>query len=90
MYVGFPGGSALKNLTTNAGDVVLIPELGSSPGGGNGNPLQYSHLENPMYRGGWQAAVHRAAKESDRIEHLSTTATVQHSQPDYGDLGKQR
>ena len=80
----------LKNLTSNAGDVVLIPELGSSPGGGNGNPLQYSHLENPMYREAWQAVVHRVAKGSDRIEHLSTTATVQYSQPDNGNLGKQR
>ena len=73
LYVGFPGGSALKNLTINAGDVVLIPELGSSPEGGNGNPLQYSHLKNPMYRVGWQSAVHRAAKESDRIEHNSNS-----------------
>ena len=66
------------------------PWLGSSPGGGNGNPLQYSHLENPMYREAWQAVVHRVAKGSDRIEHLSTTATVQYSQPDNGNLGKQR
>ena len=44
----FPGGSVVKNLPTNAGDVGSIPESGRSPGGGNGNPFQYSCLENPM------------------------------------------
>ena len=52
----------LKNLPTNAGDVSLIPGLGRSPGGGNGNPLQYSSLENPMDRGAWWAAVHGITK----------------------------
>ena len=47
LYKGFPGGSVVKNPPTNAGDAVLIPESGRSPGGGNGNPLQYSRLENP-------------------------------------------
>ena len=42
-----------------------IPESGRSPGGGNGNPLQYSCLKNPMDRGDWQATVHGVAKESD-------------------------
>ena len=46
----------------DAGDVSLIPWLGRSPGGGNGNPLQYSCLENPMDRGAWQATVHGVAK----------------------------
>ena len=46
-------------------DVGLIPGLGRFPGEGNGNPLQYSCLENPMDRGPWQATVHGAAKESD-------------------------
>ena len=46
--MGFPGGSVIKNLPTNAGDVGSIPELGRSPGEGNGSPLQYSCLENPM------------------------------------------
>ena len=58
----------VKNLPSNAGDVRdmgSIPGLGRSPGGGNGNPLQYSCLENPMDRGAWQATVHRIAKESD-------------------------
>ena len=43
-----PGDSVVKNLPANAGDPGLIPELGKSPGEGNGNPLQYSYLENPM------------------------------------------
>ena len=50
---GFPGSSVVKNLPANAGDVGSIPELGRSPGGGNGNPLQYSCLENPMDGGAW-------------------------------------
>ena len=53
--MGFPGGSVVKNPPANAGDVGLIPGLGRSPGEGNGNPLQYSCLENPMDRGAWQA-----------------------------------
>ena len=54
---GFPGGSVVKNVPTNAGDTGSIPDLGRSPGKGNGNPLQYSCLENPMNRGAWQAIV---------------------------------
>ena len=50
----FPGGSVEKNLPANAGDASLIPELGRSPGEGNGNPLQYSCLGNPMDRRAWQ------------------------------------
>ena len=45
-----------------AGDAGLIPESGRFPGGENGNPLQYSFLENPMDRGAWWATVHRFAK----------------------------
>ena len=48
----------LKNLIVNAGDVGLIPGMGRSPGEGNGNPLQYSSLGNPMDRGAWQAIAH--------------------------------
>ena len=48
--LGFPGGSAVKNPPANEGDVNLIPGLGRNPGGGNGNPLQYSCLENAMER----------------------------------------
>ena len=53
---GFPGGTVVKNLPTNTGDaknVGLIPGSGRSPGVGNGNPLQYSHLENSMEKGLW-------------------------------------
>ena len=47
MFLGFPGGSDSKEYACNVGDLGLIPELGRSPGGGQGNPLQYSCLENP-------------------------------------------
>ena len=56
---------AVKNLSANAGDIRdigSVPGLGKSPGGGYGNPLQYSCLENPMDRGDWQATVHRLAE----------------------------
>ena len=55
----------LKNLPANAGEVGSIPGLGRSPGEGNGNPLQYSCLGNPMDRGAWWAIVHGVAKELD-------------------------
>ena len=51
-----------KNLHANAGDEGSIPDLGRSPGGGYGNPLQYSCLENPMDRGVWWVTVHRVTK----------------------------
>ena len=65
VYMDFPSGSAVKESTCNAGavgDMGSIPELGKSPGGGYGNPLQYSCLDNPMDRGAWWATVHRVAK----------------------------
>ena len=49
--LGFPAGSVGKEFTCNTGDVSLIPGFGRSPGGGHGNPLQYSCLEKPMDRG---------------------------------------
>ena len=58
----FPSSSVVKNSPVNAGDMGSIPELGRSPGEGNGNPLQYSYLRNPMDRGAWWAAVHAVAK----------------------------
>ena len=61
---GFPGGSVVKNLPANAGDMGSIPGLGRPLGGGNGNPLQYSCLEDPTDRGAWWAAVPSIA-ESD-------------------------
>ena len=62
--VGFPVGAVVKNPFANAGDVGSIPELGRSPGEGNGNPLQYC-LENSMDRGAPRAIVHVVQKESD-------------------------
>ena len=67
---GFRGGSAVKNPPAKAGDTGLIPGWGRSPGGGNGNPLQNSCLENPMDRGARWAAVH-GVKELDMTERLS-------------------
>ena len=62
----------VKNLPVNAGDVGSIPGSGRSPREGNGNPLQYSCLGNPMDRGACQATVHGVAKEFDMTERLST------------------
>ena len=62
LNVGFPGSSMVKNPSANAGDMSLIPGLGRSPGEGNGNPLQYSCLENPMDRGAWWSTVHGVGK----------------------------
>ena len=58
----FPGSSDGKASAYNGGDLGLIPGSGTSPGEGNGNPLQYSCLENPMDGGAWQATVHGVAK----------------------------
>ena len=66
MYLG-------ASLVTQRGD---LPGLGSSPGEGNGNPLQYSCLGNPMDRGAWQVVVHGVAKELDMTEH----STAQHTE----------
>ena len=60
--LGFPYSSVGKESACNAGDLGSIPRLGRSPGEGNGNPLQYSCLENPTDRGAWQATVHGVAK----------------------------
>ena len=57
MDKGFPHSSVGKESVCNAGDLGLIPGLGRSPGEGNGSPLQYFCLENPMNRGAWQATV---------------------------------
>ena len=59
----------VKNPPANAGDAGSIPELGRSFGGGNGNPLQYSCLENPKDKGAWWTTVYGVAKESDTVEH---------------------
>ena len=57
----------VKNAPANAGDTGLVPESGRSPGEGNGNPLQYSSLENPMDRGAWQATVKGVAKSQTQF-----------------------
>ena len=57
-----PGGSEVKAAACNVGDLGLIPGSGKSPGEGNGNPLQYSCLENPMDGGAWWASVHGVAE----------------------------
>ena len=63
--LGFPGGSDGKESACNAGDTGLIPGSGRSPGGGNGNLLQHSCMENPMDRGAWRATV----QGLQRVEH---------------------
>ena len=64
--MGFPGGSNSKESVCNAGDLGLIPELGKSPGEGNGYPLQYSRLEHPIDRGAW-ATVHGVTKSQTQL-----------------------
>ena len=70
--MGFPGGSEVKASACNAGDLGLIPQSGRSPGEGNGNPLQYSCLENPMDRGAWRATVHGVAKSRTRLSDFTS------------------
>ena len=67
---GFPDGSEGKESACNVGDLSLIAGLGRSPGEENGNPVQYSCLENSMDGGIWQATVHGVTKRSDRTEQL--------------------
>ena len=66
-HMGFPGSSAGKESACNVGDLGSIPGLGRSPGEGNGNPLQYSSLGNPMDRGFWWATVHGVTKGPTRL-----------------------
>ena len=69
----FPGGSDGKEPACNAGDRGSVPGLGKSPGEGNGNPLQYSYLENPMDRGAWWATVQGVAKSQTRLNDFYFT-----------------
>ena len=64
----FPGGSVVKNLPANAGEVGSSPGLGRSPAEGDGNLLKYCCLGNPLDRGAWRAVVHEVTKELDMTE----------------------
>ena len=68
--MNFPGGAVVKDPLANAGDKSSIPGSGRSPGEGNGNPCQYSFLENSIERGAWRVTVHMVAK-SDMSKQLS-------------------
>ena len=68
----FPGGSDGKASVYNAGGPGSSPGLGRSPGEGNGNPLQYYCLENPMDRGAWQTAVYGVAKSRTRLSDFTS------------------
>ena len=69
---GFPGGLEVKASASNSGDPGSIPGSGRSPGEGNGNPLQYSCLENPMDGGAWWATVHGVAKSRTRLSDFTS------------------
>ena len=73
--LGLLGGSDGKVSSYNAGDPGSIPGLGRSPGEGNGNPLQYSCLKNPMDRGTWWATVHGVAKSRTHLSNFTFTFT---------------
>ena len=66
--MGFPGGSLVKNPPANTGGVGSLPGSGRFPGEENGNPLQYSCLENAMDRGVWRATVYGVAKSRTRLK----------------------
>ena len=72
VFLGFPGGSDGKESACNMGDLGLIPRLGRSPGGGHGNPLQSSCLENPHGQRSLAGYSPWGCKESDMTEQLST------------------
>ena len=70
----FLGGSEVKASACNVGDLGSIPGSGRSPGEGNGNPLQYSCLENPMDGGAWWATVHGVAKSRTQLSDFTFTS----------------
>ena len=71
---GLPQWLSGRNLPASAGDMGSISELRQSPGKGNGSPLQFSCLENPLDKGAWQATVHRVVKELNMLRNLVTTS----------------
>ena len=72
MSVSFPDGSEGKASACNVGDLGSIPGLGRSPGEGNGNPLQYSCLENPTDRGAWWATVYGVTKSQTQLSDFTS------------------
>ena len=72
-YCDFPSASYSEESACNAEDLGSIPGSGRSPGGGLGNPLQYSCLENSMDRGAWQATVHGVAKSQTQLSDKACT-----------------
>ena len=83
---GFPGGSDGKESTCNAGHLDSIPGPGRSPEEGNGNPLQYSCLENPRDRGAWWAAVCGFAQSQTWLKQLSSSSMVWNGFKDLGEI----
>ena len=77
--LGFPGGSDGKEPACSAGDLGSIPGLGRSPGEGNGHPLQYSWLEDPMDRRAWRVMV-RGVAESDMTEQPTLSLWIKPGQ----------
>ena len=73
---GFPGGSDGKASAYNAGDPGSIPGSGRSPGEGNGNPLQYSCLENPMDQGAWWATIHGVAESRTQLSDFCVCVLI--------------
>ena len=81
-FLGFPfllGGQETACNAEGAGDAGLIPGLGKSPGGGYGNPLQYSCWENSTDRGVWQATIHRVVNSQTRLSEWTHTHVTAHN-----------
>ena len=89
--MGFPGGSEVKASASNAGNLGSIPGSRRSPGEGNGNPLQYSCLENPIDGGAWWATVHGVAKSQTQLSNslslFFSDSVVQNPLAKAGDMG---
>ena len=81
--MGFPGSSAGKEFTCNVGDLDLIPGLGRSLGGGNGNPLQYSCLENPHGQRSLVSYSSRGGKASPMTEASTALHSIKHNKREY-------
>ena len=75
-FLGEDSGKETPASTGEVRDTGWIPGTGRSLGGGHGNPLQYSFLENPMDRGAWQAIVHRVKKKWTQLKRFSTHARL--------------